>query len=415
MQEGLLNIADFGNKNDFSVRERNAIIGYKKVERKAEKGMRIAAKKMLVNGEWIENRVAVIENGVITAIEPGTQGDVYAQALTPGLFDKHQHGGEGFDCSHPTLEGVKKWLLLLARHGVTNVMYSISTGSIDVTRKAVAFCKEVMALQAKGELPGARVMGVHFEGPFINVKKKGAMAEEYALAPTMENFQALAGEDADIVHLVAMAPELPGAIELAKELVARGIRVQACHTDTDYATMAAAADAGFTGLTHTFNAMNGIHHRAPGPVVAGLLDDRLYLEAICDFVHLAPEIVELLFRFKGAKGITMVSDSVRTAGLPDGEYHEGNYVVVVKDGRNFTTTGGIAGSYQQLDCGVTDVVSLGYDLSVAIEAASTSPARHLGMEDQIGTIAVGRAAWMAMWDENAVCKGSVVGDDVFFA
>ena len=377
--------------------------------------MRIYAKKALIGGAWVNDCVVTVEGTAIVCVQPGTDGDVTAEWLTPGLLDKHQHGGDGFDCAQPTPEGCEKWLTYLARHGVTNVLYTLSTGPVERTRAAMAFVRQVMDAQKRGELPGARVMGVHMEGPFINPVRKGAMNPNYILAPTMAHFEALTGENADIVRLITIAPELPGALELARQLTGRGIRVQAGHTDVDYAGMCVAADAGYTGLTHTFNAMAGIGHRAPGPVIAGLEDRRLYLEAICDFVHLAPEIVRLLFKVKGADGIAMVSDSVTTAGLPDGEYFGGNHRVIVRGGRNYTPEGGIAGSYRQLDTGVANVVSLGLGLETAIRAASLTPARQLGLTQTLGDIAPGKAACLAAWNDRGQCAFSVVNEQIFYA
>ena len=377
--------------------------------------MKIYAKKALMDGAWVENRVVEVKHDEIVRVLPGTEGDVDAEYLTPGLLDKHQHGANGFDCAQPDEEKCRKWLEGLARHGVTNVLYTISTGPVERTRKAMAFARRVMQAQAQGEMPGARVMGVHLEGPFINPVRKGAMNGDYIIEPTMAHFEALTGEDADIVRAMTMAPEMPGALELARELSARGVRLQAGHTDVDCEGMRRAADAGFTGLTHTFNAMPGIGHRAPGPVIAGMQDERLYLEAICDFVHLSPEIVRLLWTVKGPRGITMVSDSVTTAGLPDGEYFGGNHRVIVRNQRNFTTSGGIAGGYRQLDAGVENVVSLGYDLREAIEAARTTPARFLGLSDRLGDIAPGKAACLAAWNEKGQCAFSVVNEHIFRA
>ena len=377
--------------------------------------MNIYAKKALISGQWQDNCVVSVENGVITAVAPGTRGDLTADFLTPGLFDKHHHGGIGFDATAPDPALCGPWLQMLLRHGVTNILFTLGTGPIEKTRKAVAYAAWIMAEQAQGRLPGARVMGVHLEGPFINPTRKGAMNESYILPPTMENFLALAGDHADIIRAITMAPEMPGAMELASQLKAMGVRVQAGHTDADYATMAQAATSGFVGLTHTFNAMPAIGHRSPGPITYGLLHDDLCLEAICDLVHLDAPAIELLFKCRGPQGVAMISDSVTTAGLPDGEYVGGNHYVRVENGRNFTRSGGIAGSWCQVDTGITNMVKLGMPLETAIQSAAHTPAVYLGMDDVLGDIVPGKLACLSAWDEQGRCAWGFDGAHVEYA
>lgn len=377
--------------------------------------MKIFAKKALVSGRWMENCVVEVEDGVIRSCSHGTQGDVPAEILTPGLFDKHQHGGLGFDCGAPDEEKCREWLRMLLSHGVTNVLYTLSAGPVEGTRKAIEFAARIMAAQERGDMPGARVMGVHMEGPFLNPARKGAMNEEYIIPPIMENFAALTGGHANLVRAITIAPDVPGALELAAELTKRGVRVQAGHTAADYACMERAKAAGFSGLTHTFNAMTGIGHRDPGPVVFGMVNDGMCLEAICDFVHLSAPVVKLLLQTKGPQGVAMISDSVTTAGLPDGEYFGGNHAVIVRDGRNYTRSGGIAGSYRQLDTGVTNVASLGFPLEDAIRAAAQTPAEYLGFGDSLGEIAPGKRACLAAWNERTEVVWGFDGFNIAYA
>lgn len=377
--------------------------------------MKIHAQRALVSHQWMDNCVVEVEDGVIRAVTTGTQGDYSVPILTPGLFDKHHHGGIGFDATAPDPALCGQWLQMLLSHGVTNILYTLGTGPIEKTRKAVAFAAWIMAEQSAGRLPGARVMGVHLEGPFINPSRKGAMNERYILAPTLANYEAIVGEHGDIIRAITMAPEMPGAFSLAEELTRRGVRVQAGHTDADYACMQEAVRHGFVGLTHTFNAMPGINHRNPGPVVFGMLHDSVCLEAICDFVHLDPPAIAMLFQAKGPEGIAMISDSVTTAGLPDGEYEGGNHYVRVQGGRNFTRSGGIAGSWCQLDTGVTNLTRAGMPMEDVIRAASLTPAHYLGLDDTLGCIAPGMRACLAAWDENIRCLWGLDGFNVIHA
>ena len=376
--------------------------------------MKLYAKHALCGGTWQNDLVITVENRTITAVEKGTDGEIRADWLSAGLLDKHQHGGMGFDCTAPeSLESCLAWLRLLASHGVTNVLYTLGSGPIEKTRRAVEFAAEVMARQQRGDLPGARVMGVHFEGPFISEKRSGAMNKACIIPPTVENYRALCGGHEDIIRAITLAPEVPGALELTRYLTAAGVKVQAGHTNANYQELQAGVDTGITGLTHTFNAMPGIQHRDPGPIVCGLLDERLCLEAICDLVHLSGPILQLLFKVRGRDGVAIISDSVGTAGLPDGEYFYGNHPVIVKDGRNYTTTGGIAGGYHQMDKGIHSLVSLGIPLADALIAGTRTPFRYLGMADRAGDIAVGHMGCLSAWREDGTCVFGFDGETLF--
>jgi len=377
--------------------------------------MKIYARQALIQGQWQNHMVVDVQEGRIVSVAPGTSGDLTADFLTPGLFDKHHHGGIGFDATAPDPSLVGPWLQMLLSPGVTPILYTLGTGPIEKTRKAVAFCAWIMEEQKQGRLPGARVMGVHLEGPFINPVRKGAMNESYILPPSVENFEALAGEHQDIIRAITMAPEMPGAFETAEELTRRGVRVQVGHTDATYEIMEEAIRHGFVGLTHTFNAMPGINHRNPGPVVFGMLHEGICLEAICDFVHLSEPAVKMLYQARGPQGVAMISDSVTTAGLPDGEYVGGNHYVRVEGGRNFTRSGGIAGSWCQVDTGIANVVGMGMPLTQAIRSAALTPAEYLGMADILGDIVPDKLACLASWDDKGRCLWGFDGWNVVYA
>lgn len=362
--------------------------------------MKIFAERLLTDAGFREDRIVHIEDGYITGVEKGSaqDADLRAQILTPGLIDKHQHGAIGFDASSPDAEKCKNWLAMLASRGVTNVLYTLGTGPVERTAKAVAFAAEVMEAQKNGEFPGARIEGVHLEGPFINPVRKGAMNEQYILAPSMESFEALTGGHAEIVRAITIAPEMPGALETAKELTAMGVRVQAGHTDATNEEAREAFCSGFTGVTHFYNAARPLNQRDPGVLGAALLADNVYCEAICDFVHVAPEMLKLLIKMKTPRRVAVISDSVATAGLPDGTYGAGNHPVIVRDGRNFTVGGGIAGGAKQADTGVRNLISIGVSPEDAYAMASAVPAEYLGLTE-LSHIRPGMRACLAAWTE----------------
>lgn len=370
--------------------------------------MKIYAKKLLAGGEWRKDAVVTVEDGRIAEIGTGVSGDLILDTVTSGLIDKHQHGAYGFDATHPTWESAEIYCRYLASHGVTDYLYTLGTGPVDVTANAVGFAAELR----KKNFPGAKLQGVHLEGPFVNPVRGGAMRKDCMIAPDLDTFAAICGQNEALIKAITVAPELPDAFAFAEELDRRGIRVQAGHTDADYAMCEEASRHGFTGFTHTFNAMRGIHHRDPGPEVFGMLKEGFILEAICDFVHLAPEIIRMLFAMKGASGIAMVSDSGMVAGMPEGEYTAGNHYVRVENGRCFTKTGGISGSYRQLDTGVTNLTTIGIPAAEAVRAASETPAAYLSLSD-LGDISVEKLAHFAVWDEEMNCTGSFIENELF--
>ena len=246
--------------------------------------MIIYARKLLTPAGWRENQRVAVGEGVIEAVGPavpGEKADLRVEILAPGLFDIHCHGGEGFHSLHPDWARLEKYLLKLAGLGVTDLLVGLSAcGSAALYRTALDFVREAMARQARGELPGAAIQGVHLEGPFLNPRRCGAMDASAMPEPSPAAYEALfAGYD-DIVKLVTLAPEREGARELAAHLLNKGFCVQAGHTDATCEQAEEAFGWGVTSLCHTFNAARPIHHRDPGVVNAALLNDGVYCEAI---------------------------------------------------------------------------------------------------------------------------------------
>ena len=373
--------------------------------------MKIFAKKLLSEGRFLSDQIVSVENGLIVAISPGEsqRADYAADILTPGLIDKHNHGALGFEANHPDEEKCAMWLRLLAQHGVTNVLYTTSTCAAQDAKAALDFCRRMMDRQGEGPPDGARILGVHMEGPFINPARCGAMDTEKIQRPSMEAYRANTGKSEKIVRAITMAPEMDGAAELASELSGMGVRVQAGHTDASYKQAEKAfREDGFCGVTHFYNAARPMNHRDPGPLAAAILAPGVMCEIICDHIHVAPEMIDLLIRAKGVCGVCMISDSVSTAGLPDGQYGD----TTVRAGRNFTPSGGIAGAYDQMDTGVRNLIARGYAPEDVFQMASTNPAAYLGIKT-LGDIRPGMAACMAAWDENWQTQWTMIDGNYF--
>lgn len=372
--------------------------------------MKIYAKKALLEQGMQENVVVTAENGVITAVEEGTAGDIACDLLTPGLFDVHTHGGQGYYVTDLRPEMQQKYLDDLLRHGITDVL--LGTGSYSEYDGIIALCKSTMEAQEKGEKGGARIRGMHLEGPFLNPGKCGAMDPNKMPKAHIDNFEKIFSEAESMVRLVTVAPEVEGGMELVKALLAKGFKVQMGHTLATYEQANAAFAAGVTSLCHTFNAAPQVNHRAPGAVGAALCCDEAYCEVICDFVHLHPGAVKLIYKAKGADRMMIISDSAGPAGLPDGVYHLLEKHCENRDGACYLVgTNTLTGASVYIDQGVRNVMTLGVPEEEAYKMASRTPAMRLGMEN-LGVIRVGAESHLAAWDEAHECVFTVVGDEV---
>lgn len=350
--------------------------------------MKIFAQKLLVGRTFLANQTVTVEDGQITAIGGGGPADFSVWALTPGLVDLHCHGGQGFD---PELNErpLPEFLTILLCHGVTDVLLTLGAEPLPTMRRALAVVQTAMQQQAAGKLPGAHILGVHLEGPFLSPERPGAMPPAALLPPTLAAYQTLVQGYESVIRQVTLAPELPGALELGAALAARGVRVQAGHTDADYETAQRAFSAGFTGLCHTFNACRPLRHRDPGVVAAALLDPNVTTECICDLVHLHPAALQLVYHMKGPEAMIAVSDSVATHGLPDGRYTVAGQDYIVQNGVSRCANG-------TLDGAVRNLQSIGIPAQDACLMASTTPAALLGLPR---TIHPGHPAVLVGWSE----------------
>ena len=377
--------------------------------------MRIYAKRALLPSGWAEERVVETDGENIVSVSAGSQGDIACDVLVPGLIDLHNHGGGGFGVNEPDMDGLRRYLLQQAESGVTDVLLGVSTDEEASFLRAMTFAREAKRAQAAGELPGARIRGIHMEGPFLSRERPGAMEKEYMQPLSPERFECLAGRDAEDVVFVTVAPEEDGAEALIKYLRGRGIRVQAGHTDATFEEAEKGFDWGVQSLCHTFNACRPIHHRNPGVVVAAMLREDVYCEAICDFEHLHPAVVRLLYRVKGADRLMIVSDSTKPNGLPDGVYGlEGHSKVIVKNGVTRTESGALCGGGCYMGKSVRNLIGIGIPSDDAFRMASATPAACAGFKD-LGVIAPGKRAHLAAFTGSYDPAFAVIGERVIGA
>lgn len=322
-----------------------------------------------------------VKDGKIIAIEKTSDEgvDFGGAKIYPGLIDTHSHGCIGFDTMEGGLEEMADFEL---SSGVTTWYPTTMTMSeediITATHRNIDFGH------------GANIPGFHMEGPFINKKFKGAQNEAYILPPSMELFNKCKN-----IKTVTIAPETEGSEDFIKSCPAV---VSLGHTEADYDTASRAFKLGAKKLTHTYNVMPGIHHRAPGPIGAGSDAEGVYAELICDGKHVHRSAVKMLIKIFGEDRIILISDSMRATGLGDGEYSFGGQKVIVKNGTALTEGGNLAGSTSTLfDC-VKAAISFGIPEITAVKMASENPARLMGLNK--GKIEIGYDADFIIVDDN---------------
>lgn len=312
---------------------------------------------------------SVAADVVIDAVDAAGPGAL----LTPGFIDLHGHGGAGWSYDDGP-EAIRAARAMHRAHGTTRAVLSLVTAPLDETARRAALVAEMTRA-------GEGVLGSHLEGPFLDAAHKGAHASALLQPPSPAAIDRLIEAGAGTVRQVTLAPDVPGGLDAIRQVVAAGVVAAVGHTGADRDLAAAAFDAGATVLTHAFNAMPGLHHRAPGPVGAALADDRVVLELIADGVHLHPDIVRLCAAAAPGR-IALVTDAMAAAGAADGDYTIGALAVAVRDGvAHLAGTDTIAGSTLTQDAALRMTVAAGVALPAAVDALTRTPARVLGRTD----------------------------------
>jgi N-acetylglucosamine-6-phosphate deacetylase len=309
----------------------------------------------------------------------------------PGLVDIHCHGAVGYDAFSP--DHLEEMSIYFAKNGVTT-WYPTTGGSKETILG--------MLRQPLEGMRGANMPGYHLEGPYLSPNCLGACDPDSIKLPDIHDF-----EGYDSVKLITIAPELDGAMEYIRQTDAR---VAIGHTTADYETAIAAIEAGASCLTHTFNAMPPLHHREPG-VIGAAIDKDIYVQVICDGVHLHRSVVTALYRIFGRKMI-LISDAVCGTGLPNGEYlKQGKHLRIIKDGVIRTANGNLAGSAANLYMDVKKAIEFGIPREEAFALASTSPAEYMGLNK--GKIETGYDADFLVVDDNNDLQMTVIGGKIF--
>jgi N-acetylglucosamine-6-phosphate deacetylase len=351
--------------------------------------------------------------------------DLEGLTLFPGFIDVHIHGATGVDAMAASAEDLRQVSEFLAQNGVTAWMPTLVPAATEQYEQAIHSITRLIdeqgslfassALNADGTpaLPAssARVLGVHYEGPFVNSEQCGALHREH-----FRTFKGPADLDSlptikkqSAVHLMTLAPEIVGGIDLIKELRRRGWIVSIGHTRAPIDVLDEALQAGARHMTHFMNAMPQLHHRAPGPVGWGLIHDEVTCDVIADGVHLDPSILKLILHNKTAGRVSLISDAVAPTGLGDGEYQIWGEIIRVENGRTQNARGSIAGSVITMLDAVRMMLSLGVSESDVARMASLNPARLLGIDNACGSIQEGKRADLVALDREGKVRMTIVG------
>lgn len=323
--------------------------------------------------------------------------DAEGHLVLPGFIDMHVHGGGGADFMHGTPEAVHMVARTHARFGTTGLLATTLTASRQATDAAILATRTVME-EGRGD-DECRVLGIHLEGPYICLTRKGAQPAPYVRLPDCEEFAHWLSLADGRVKQITLAPELDGARDLIQRARSSGVIVSVGHTNATARQTLDAIDWGATQATHTFNAMPPLHHRDPGTVGAALARPELVAEVIADGVHLDSLIVRLIFAAKGPHGAVLITDAIEGAAMPDGEYTLGGTHIRVKDGTASFADGTLAGSVLTMNrafmnaCRVADLTP-----SQAFRYASANAARQLGILGRVGTLEPGTQADLAILD-----------------
>jgi len=372
--------------------------------------------------EVIERGTVVnCDDGRIAYVGPMKEGprasgplyDIHGRIVAPGFVDIHVHGGNGitFGNLDRLAEDLRAYSRWVASRGVTGFLCTVAAPD---EKSLLQMVSEYAKTLDAGGMPGAAPLGLHLEGPYLSKAKPGAFNPAWLRDPSLEEAKALLEAGRGWIRQMTLAPELLRAEEVAALLRRAGVVAASGHTNAGYHAASAALQSDFSHVTHTCNAMRGLHHREPGALGAILASDGITAELIADGVHVHPGTMKVLVRCLGTDRVVLITDAMAGAGLGDGQYDLVGHAVTVKDGCATLPDGTIAGSTATLDDCVRNMhQKVGVPLVEAVKMASLNPARAMGLAASVGSIAVGREANLVVMNENVnvhatLVKGRVV-------
>ncbi|MGE5549651.1 MAG: N-acetylglucosamine-6-phosphate deacetylase [Bacteroidota bacterium] len=375
------------------------------------------------NGEVLTDQgllpldVAVTRGRIAALVQPamarsaGKTIDAAGFYVLPGFIDLHTHGGAGIDLMHATEDEIARLTEFYAAQGTTGFLATTLTAAKEETLSALVRMKKV---SERGTC-GARMLGIHLEGPYITRDFAGAQPTAHIVPPTPQDFAAYDAAAGGLIRLVTLAPEVDGALELISYLRQRGVAVSLGHSGATYKCALAAIAAGACSCTHIFNGMKGLHHHEPG-ILGACLESEIYSELICDGRHLAPGTVRLLWKTKGIDRLLAVTDSMVAAGLPDGTYWQGSLELTVREGDVRLRDGSRAGSSLTMIGALRNLIKFtGRGLAECVRPLTCNPAALLGIQGAKGGIRQGMDADLVLIDRDYRVRGTIVDGRVVYA
>ena len=333
-------------------------------------------------GAVVPGHVEVRGPTILAVTAAGNTGD---DIIVPGFVDLHCHGGGGYTFTTGDAGAARAAAAFHRRHGTTTMLASLVSSPFELMRDATAAFVPLVREEV--------IAGVHFEGPYLSGVRCGAQNPAFLRDPSAEELTALIKLGDGAVRMVTIAPELPGALDAIRLLTEFGVIAALGHSDATYEQTLAGVAAGATVGTHLFNGMRPPHHREPGPVIALLGAAPIVCELIADGVHLHPGMLAFAARAAGPDRAALITDAMDAAGMADGSYDLGGQAVVVQDRvARLARDGAIAGSTLTMDAAFRLAVGAGVALPDAALMAATTPARALGLFDEVGAIEVGLRA-----------------------
>ena len=358
--------------------------------------------QLLLPDRIVPSATVWIRDGKIERVEPEYHSavedqyeriDGRGQWLIPGMIDVHIHGANGLDMMDGTEASIQEVSHACAATGCTSFLATSVSSTMEDLLNMIRSVKRVIGQEA-----GAKIVGIHLEGPYLNPKRKGMQNEKYLRHPNMDEMQEIFQEAGSLIKMVTIAPELPGGMELISFLKEQGVVIAVAHSDATYEEAKQAFAAGASHVTHCFNGMRPIHHRDPGLIVAAFEEHHVSLQAIVDQVHLHPAIIRLMHRLKGPEGMVLITDALQAMGMGDGNYVFGGHHVTVSEGIARLEDGTLASSTVTMNEALRLTVDTGISLTDAVHMGSTTPANILGLRDK-GKIEPGYDADLVLLDE----------------
>ena len=375
--------------------------------------MIIQSKKVWIADQFFPAQIEMEGEKIKNIYDYGTKEvdvDYGSKRIVPGFIDIHCHGAYTFDTNDANEEGLRNWTKGIVDEGVTGFLATTITQSEEVLTNAVKNVAKVV----KDGYEGAEILGIHFEGPYLDMKYKGAQPEQYIVKPSVEQFKRYQEAANGLIKVITMATEQDDNFELTEYCAKNGVVVSIGHSAATYEQAVMAYAHGATSMTHVYNGMTPFNHRANGLVGAAYRLRTMYGEIICDGNHSTPAALNNYFMSKGPDYAIMVSDALMAKGTPIGSHYifGGNEIEIYPDGSaHLVSTKGLAGSTLNLNKGLRILVEEAMvPFNYAINSCTINPARCIGVDDRKGSITVGKDADIVVLNddysvEQTYCRG----------